>query len=69
MIKGVTHAYLGIIWYHSETSPYSQNQFLALDFFGRFFTEDSSTSKNIYSILYCLSWNSTILATLMVSIL
>ena len=55
MIKGVTHAYLGIIWYHSETSPYSQNQFLALDFFGRFFTEDSSTSKNIYSILYCLS--------------
>ena len=35
MIKGVTHAHLGPIWYHSEPSdvPYSQNQFLDGDFF------------------------------------
>ena len=35
MIKGVTHAHLGPIWYHSEPSdfPYPQNQFHALDFF------------------------------------
>ena len=35
LIKGVTHAHLGPIWYHSEPSdiPYSPNQFLALDFF------------------------------------
>ena len=33
-IKGVTHALLGLIWYHSEPSdvPYSPNQFLALEF-------------------------------------
>jgi hypothetical protein len=32
MIKGVTHAHLGPIWYPSEPSadPYSSNQFLAL---------------------------------------
>ena len=41
MIKGVTHAHLGLIWHHSESSavPYSPNQFLALDFF------DASYSK------------------------
>ena len=35
MIKGVTHAHLGPIWYHSEPSdvPYSLNQFLGWDFF------------------------------------
>ena len=35
MIKGVTHAHLGPIWYHYEPSDisYSPNQFLALDFF------------------------------------
>ena len=35
MIKGVTHAHLGPIWYHSEPSdiPYFPNQFLVLDFF------------------------------------
>ena len=35
MIKGVTHAHLGPIWYHSEPSnvPYSPNQFLGWDFF------------------------------------
>ena len=35
MIKGVTHAHLGPIWYHSEPSdvPYSPKQFLVLDFF------------------------------------
>ena len=35
MIKGVTHAHLGPIWYHSEPLdiPYSPNQFLGWDFF------------------------------------
>ena len=35
MIKGVTHAHLGPIWYHSEPSdvPYSPNQFLGWNFF------------------------------------
>ena len=35
MIKSVTHAHLGPIWYHTEPSdvPYSQNQFLDWDFF------------------------------------
>ena len=34
-IKGVTHAHLGPIWYHSEPSDvsYSPNQFLGWDFF------------------------------------
>ena len=35
MIKGVSHAHLGPIWYHSEPSdvPYSPNQFLGWDIF------------------------------------
>ena len=35
MIKGLTNAHLGPIWYHSEPSdvPYSPNQFLGWDFF------------------------------------
>ena len=35
MIEGVTHAYLGPIWYHSEPSdiPYSPSEFLGWDFF------------------------------------
>ena len=35
MIKGVTHAHLGPIWYYSEASevPYSPNQFLHWYFF------------------------------------
>jgi hypothetical protein len=35
MIKGITHAHLGPIWYHSEPSdfPYFPNRFLGLDFF------------------------------------
>ena len=36
MIMGVTHAYIGPIWYHSKDGPYSANQFLGLDFFCRF---------------------------------
>ena len=32
MIKGVAHAHLGPIWYHSDV-PYSPNQFLGWDFF------------------------------------
>ena len=31
--KGVTHAHLGIIWYHSETSDLPYSQFLGWDFF------------------------------------
>ena len=35
MIKGVTQAYLGPIWYHKEPSdvPYFPNQVLGWDFF------------------------------------
>ena len=35
MIKGVTHAHLGPIWYQSEHSeiPHSPNQYLGWDFF------------------------------------
>ena len=34
MIKGVTDAHLGPIWYHSDPSdfPYSPNQFLGWEF-------------------------------------
>ena len=44
MNKGVTHAHLKPIWYHSEPSdvPYSPNQFLGWDFFCRFLQQDSS---------------------------
>ena len=40
MIKGVSHAHLGPIWYHSEPSevPYFLNQFLGRDFFLPFLT-------------------------------
>ena len=36
MIKGVTHAHLGLIWYYADTLDfsYSPNQFLGWDFFG-----------------------------------
>ena len=44
MIKGVTHAHLWPIWYHSEPSciSYSPNQFLGWDFFWRFLKRGSS---------------------------
>ena len=44
MIKRVTHAHLGSIWYHSEPSdvPYSPNQFLGWDFFCRFLQQTGS---------------------------
>ena len=37
MIKGMAHAHLGPIWYHSEPSdvPYSPNQFFDWDFFAK----------------------------------
>ena len=56
MIKGVTHAHLGTIWYHSEPSdvPYSPNQFLALDFFCRFLQQDGS-SRFVQEPTYMLS--------------
>ena len=47
MIKRVTHANLGPIWYHSELSnvPYSPNQFLGLDFFCRFLQQTGSKAE------------------------
>ena len=52
MKKGVTHAHLEPIWYHSEPSdvPYSPNQFLALDFFCHFLLLYCFTAL----LLYCL---------------
>ena len=58
MIKGVTHAHLGPIWYHSEPSdvPYSPNQFSWLGlFFAVFYRKMALSivqSSNI-SKLYC----------------
>ena len=45
MIKGVTLANLGPIWYHSEPSdvPYSPNQFLGWDFFCCFLQQTGSS--------------------------
>ena len=45
MIKGVTHAHLGPIWYHSEPSdvPYLPNQFFGWDFFCPFLQQDDSS--------------------------
>ena len=47
MIKEVTHAHLGPIWYHSESSnvPHSKKQFLGWDFFFRFFQQDGSKKR------------------------
>ena len=44
MIKKVTHAHLGPIWYHSELSdvPYSPNQWLVMNFFCRFLQQTGS---------------------------
>ena len=49
MIKGVTHAHLGPIWYLSEPSddPYSPNQFLGWDFFRRFLQQTGSNISTI----------------------
>ena len=46
ILKGVTHAHLGAIWYHSEHSvvPYSPNQFLGWDFFCRFLHQYGSST-------------------------
>ena len=43
MIKGVTRAIFGPIWYYSDPSP---NQFLRWDFFGRFLQQDGSSVPN-----------------------
>jgi hypothetical protein len=50
MIKGITHAHLGPIWYHSEPSdvPYFPNQFLALGFFCPFLQQDCSQGLILY---------------------
>ena len=51
MIKGVTHAHLGPILYHSEPSdvPYFPNQFLGLDFFCQFLQQDGSSTGIVFS--------------------
>ena len=51
MIKGVTHAHLGPIWYHSEPSdvPYSPNQFLDLDFFVASYSKIALVSQSVWS--------------------
>ena len=59
MIKGVTHAHLRPIWYHSEPSdvPYSPNQFLCWDFFLRFLQQtdfkDLSVDNSEHLFLFC----------------
>ena len=52
MIKEVTYAHLGPIWYHSEPSdvPYFPYQFFGWDFFCRFLQQDSS-SLSQFSLL------------------
>ena len=47
MIKGVTHAHLGPIWFYSEPSdvPYAQNQFLGWDIFCRFLQQIGSKQR------------------------
>ena len=49
MIKGVSHAHLGPIWYHLEPSdiPYSPNQFLGWDFFCRFLQQTGSSLETV----------------------
>jgi hypothetical protein len=57
MIKGVTHAHLGPIWYHSELSdvPYSSNQFLGRDFFAISYNKEALDflAKNRQAGNYC----------------
>ena len=57
MVKGVTHAHLGPIWYHSEPSdvPYSPNQILGLDFFSVCYSKRALV-KIKYAGLSSLSW-------------
>ena len=54
MIKGVTQAHLGSIWYHSEPSdvPYSPNQLLALDFAASYGKTALAMRKNMCSNNY-----------------
>ena len=49
MIKGVTHAHLGPIWYHSEKSdvPKSPNQFIGWDISCRFLQQDGSSKSSL----------------------
>ena len=62
MIKGVTHAHFGPIWYHSEPSDvrYSPNQFLGCDFFCRYIHQDGSRKTFILAPqnkLYLIKWD------------
>ena len=59
MIKGVTHAHLGLIWHHSEPSdvPYSPNQFLALDFFCHFLQQHCSSCCLFNTVTYEGFWD------------
>ena len=59
MIKGVTPAHLGPIWYNSEPSdvPYSANQFHVQDFFCHFLQQDGSKYSGGH-----ISWHELFLA-------
>ena len=58
MIKGVTQAHFGPIWYHSEPSDgTSPIQFLGWDFFCRFLQQDGSKSmvfEQIFEIAFLM---------------
>ena len=56
MIKVVTHAQLGPVWYHSEPSdvPYCPNQFLALDISCRFLQQDCPKYVDLFYNIDCL---------------
>ena len=70
MIKGVNHAHLAPIWYHS--APYSPTQFLGWDSFYRFLQQTRSRtvfgsmkkkqvkSPNVYYCCYCSYWREII---------
>ena len=47
MIKGVTHAHLGPIWYYSEPPdvPYSPNQFLGWELFAASYCKTALSVK------------------------
>ena len=52
MIKGVAHAHLGLIWYHSEPSdvPYSTNQFIGWDFFAASYSKTALVTQMIKAL-------------------
>ena len=72
MIKNVTHAHLGPIWYYSEPSdiPYSSNHFLGWYFFCCFLHQDGSILRAVRSsfiISLGVVINSIVLKTILYS--